>query len=199
MNQSVTKYAPKGRTFSKSASLRSRVALCAGIDSIGNARYVSRVFSALGIFMTTVTLQHLSTWDKRKIRKQEHEKLPSTKKGSVPQGRNINCLSSLPQKLNLGGNTKTTGVAWQSSIQQHWRCLLHPAARNEELKPKARGVVVLVVKLGIVETARSARSVSETWRRWRRNKAKRKRMEGARKNKVRHSPDFISPYMYITF
>jgi hypothetical protein len=80
MNQSVTKYAPKGRTFSKSASLRSRVALCAGIDSIGNARYVSRVFSALGIFMTTVTLQHLSTWDKRKIRKQEHEKLPSTKR-----------------------------------------------------------------------------------------------------------------------
>jgi hypothetical protein len=35
----------------------------------------------LNFVTSTVTLHHyLSTWDKRKIRKQEHEKLPSTKR-----------------------------------------------------------------------------------------------------------------------
>ena len=80
MNQSVTKYAPKGRTFSKSASLVSRVAVCAGINSVGNKEYVSRMYDDLGVLVTSVTLTHLSKFDNTKTRKQAHEKLPRIKR-----------------------------------------------------------------------------------------------------------------------
>jgi hypothetical protein len=79
-NACVTKHAPKGRMFSKTASLRSRVAVCAGINSVGKHKHVSRVFHSLGVLVAARTIAHLVFCDKRTTKKQELEKLPSTKR-----------------------------------------------------------------------------------------------------------------------
>jgi hypothetical protein len=69
MNQSVTKQASKGRVCSKSASLRSRVAVCAGINSVGKFQRVSRLFRSLGVVITAVTETQLKICDEKGPRK----------------------------------------------------------------------------------------------------------------------------------
>jgi hypothetical protein len=80
MNQSATKHAPKGRVCSKSASLRSRVAVCAGINSVGKFECVSRLFQCLGVVVTKVTETQLKVCDERTKKKKAHQRLPSTKR-----------------------------------------------------------------------------------------------------------------------
>ena len=48
MNQSFTKYAPKGRDYSKSGSLFRRICAAVGVNSVGLSVYFACVFKSIG-------------------------------------------------------------------------------------------------------------------------------------------------------
>jgi 16S rRNA C1402 (ribose-2'-O) methylase RsmI len=74
MNKLATKHATKGRACSKSASLRSQVAVCAGINSVGKFEHASRLFQCLGVVVTKVTETQLKVCDEMTKKKKAHQR-----------------------------------------------------------------------------------------------------------------------------
>ena len=83
MNQSVAAYAPKGKTFSLTESLDTRVAIAGGIQIVGYETFWEHVFHAFDIDMDNNLRKHLATKDKYKERK---TKVQVSKEGKKKRG-----------------------------------------------------------------------------------------------------------------
>ena len=83
MNQSVAAYAPKGKTFSLTDSLDTRVSIAGSIQIVGYFKFWDQVFRKLNIVMDPNLRKHLQSRDRIKKKKSEKQK---TKEGNKLRG-----------------------------------------------------------------------------------------------------------------
>ena len=80
LNNSVNAYAPKGRTYSLTASLDTRVAIVGGVQVVGYYYFWKKVFNALDLDMDANLRKHLQAKDKKKKGKSTRQKSKEGKK-----------------------------------------------------------------------------------------------------------------------
>jgi hypothetical protein len=85
MNNTISWLAPKNKCFGGSQSLRNRISIAVGINSLGLQKYFTRLFHALGISMTDNVRHFLSVRDRHrqkrinKTKTSEHKKFRKEK------------------------------------------------------------------------------------------------------------------------
>ena len=112
MNNSIAKYAPKSRTYSSSMSLSHRVAIATGIFNLGFYNFWSRVYTDLGMAMTSALTIHLRSRDSAISNKREYQKNLSVKRRRVQKRNEL--TNDLIQKQiadKKRGSTYGCGVA----------------------------------------------------------------------------------------
>ena len=80
MNQSVAAYAPKGKTFSLTDSLDTRVLIAGSIQIVGYFTFWDQVFRKLNIVMDPNLRKHLHSKDRIKKKKSDKQKTKEGKK-----------------------------------------------------------------------------------------------------------------------
>ena len=111
MNQSVASYAPKGRTYSLTGSLDTRVAIAAGTQVVGYFKFWKAVFDALGLDLDLNLQKHLKLRDRKKMAKNVRQ---SSKEGK--KRRSENKYQKLQTAHNEWMEQQCTGKEYQSGI-----------------------------------------------------------------------------------
>ena len=70
LNHSVASNAPKGKDYSKSTSLLTRVMLTAATQIVGNLELWTRIFSKFNLIIDTNLVRHLKRKDQNKLKRQ---------------------------------------------------------------------------------------------------------------------------------
>jgi hypothetical protein len=86
-NNTVSWVAPKNKVYCGSCSLSNRISIAVGVNSLGIARYFTRLFKSMGIQLTPSITHYLEVKDKARLRRIAKSKLTGTKKERV-QKRN---------------------------------------------------------------------------------------------------------------
>ena len=79
MNQSVSKYAPKNKSYGASMSLATRVSVAIGVFNLGHYQYWLEVYHHLGLCMSQTLSDHLKKKDEAIAKKRENQKKLSVK------------------------------------------------------------------------------------------------------------------------
>ena len=111
MNQSVSSYAPKTKTYSKTNSLDARVALAAAIEVAGYRRVWEKIFFAFGVDLN----ENLS----KVLAKMDHEKLMKSLKAISGEGklRRSAARTSKMKKMHQQDMTdQADGVGYETGI-----------------------------------------------------------------------------------
>jgi hypothetical protein len=80
MNNTISWLAPKNKCYAGSQSLRNRISIAVGINSLGLHRYFTRLFSALGITMTPNVEHFLNVRDRTRQKRIQKTKDKEQKK-----------------------------------------------------------------------------------------------------------------------
>ena len=112
MNASISKYAPKTKTYGMTISLTNRVMVCAGINNLGAENYWNSVYSSLELDMGNETTSFLRSQDQNRGYKKHYQSLTRVKIKRVSDNNfKIKELMN-KQKLDDGkGMTYGAGVA----------------------------------------------------------------------------------------
>ena len=134
MNTSVSYYAPKNKTYSKTQSLDTRVAIAAGVQILGYLAFWMRVFTAFELDMDDNLRKSLQYRDNKKQNKtiQEQSKQGKMKKSS---GKYAKYASAQKQALDShsAGLGYESGLALASAIKKIKDA---PITRNPKGTPK---------------------------------------------------------------
>ena len=84
LNRSVSAFAPKDRTFSKTESLRTRIDIAGAIRNVGNEEFIRRIFSKLGLNFDPNLKKFLRSID---IRRLKHKTRAATKEGKSKRSK----------------------------------------------------------------------------------------------------------------
>jgi hypothetical protein len=71
MNKSIMRYCPKEKTYSRTNSLTSRIALAVRIDTLGHAKYYEDLFFEMKVTTTELTFSGL----RQMYRKKEYSRM----------------------------------------------------------------------------------------------------------------------------
>ena len=111
MNQSVSAFAPKGKTYSLMTSLDTRVAIAGGIQIVGYKTFWELVFHAMDIDMDDNLRKHLANKDKHKERK---TKVQVSKEGKKKRGEKK--YDKLNQAHDEWIEQQRTGDGYQTGV-----------------------------------------------------------------------------------
>ena len=138
MNHSVAAFAPKGKTFSKTESLDTRVAIAACIQILGYTEFWRQIFCELSITFDD-NLRHFL--EKMDMKKQKKRQSAETKDGKTKRSRKRN--EKLKDEHSKDMTAQKEGVMYESGIAM--RAATKSAkqqnthtVRNPEGTPKAR-------------------------------------------------------------
>jgi hypothetical protein len=81
MNNTISWMAPKNKCFGGSQSLRNRISIAVGINTLGLHRYFKRLFHALGITMTPNIAHYLGVRERNREKRINKTKSNAAKKG----------------------------------------------------------------------------------------------------------------------
>ena len=137
MNQSVAAYAPKGKTYSLTNSLDTRVSIAGSIQIVGYYSFWDQVFHKLNIDMDPNLRKHLQSRDIIKKKKSKQQK---TKEGKKLRGEKkyekLNKATEDWQEQQRTGEGYQSGIAVAMALAK--KNLPDPAERNPEGTPKAQ-------------------------------------------------------------
>ena len=132
MNQSVASYAPKGKTYSLTNSLDTRVAIAGCVQILGYLEFWSLVFAAFDIELDDNLRKHLRNRDSAKMKKRTKDKSIKGKKL-----RSKRKYEKLDQANEDWLEMQRTGVGYQTGMAvQAKKNLPRPADRNPKGTPK---------------------------------------------------------------
>ena len=80
MNRSVSSFAPKDRTFSRSMSLTTRVSIAARVQLVGHYKYWEMMLERQGIKMSSALETLLREKDKNSEHRREYRRRPDVKR-----------------------------------------------------------------------------------------------------------------------
>ena len=135
MNTSVASYAPKSKNFAGTISLKTRVGIAAGVQSLGYLKFWTRVFDELGLEMDHEFASSLTARDTKKDKKDIRQK--STEgKGKRRKGYRDKFDQLHKDQMNdaKSGMQYGSGVALEEAKKQAKRILT--AERNPKGTPK---------------------------------------------------------------
>ena len=104
LNNTISWYAPKNKTYSGSSSLRNRIGIALGVHSIGTKVYFERLFKKLGIKITEDIQHYLTKQELTRTRRIE-----TFKKKVVKQERNKKLHDKLKQWTEELRKSKVSG------------------------------------------------------------------------------------------
>ena len=138
MNKSVSAFAPKGKTFSKTESLDARVAIAAGCQILGYEHFWEQIFEEFGIVMDPNLRSFLSSLETTKQKKKTRAQ---TKEGKTRRSRQ-RCakLRTEIQKTMLSqqdGMTYESGIAMKNAAKEA-KYLSSAEVRNPVGTPKTK-------------------------------------------------------------
>ena len=136
MNNSVAAFAPKTKNFSGTLSLRTRVAIAAGVMALGYEIFWTQVLDELGIEMDAVFRSSLQSRDRKKDKKRKRQK---SKVGKLKRRKTDieKFADSHKEQMEDArtGKTYGAGVALAQATKQA-KDKLTSAARNPKGTPK---------------------------------------------------------------
>ena len=136
MNNSVAAFAPKTKNFSGTLSLRTRVAIAAGVMALGYEIFWTQVLDELGIEMDAVFRSSLQSRDRKKDKKRKRQK---SKVGKLKRRKTDieKFADSHKEQMEDArtGKTYGAGVALAQATKQA-KDKLTAAARNPKGTPK---------------------------------------------------------------
>ena len=136
MNNSISSYAPKTKTFSRTMSLRTRVGIAAAVQSLGYQEFWTRVFCKLGLDMDDAFASSLKARDRKKAAKSATQKSVKGKLVRRKDDLKKNTQSHIEQMNDAKtGKTYGAGVALATAKKQA-KEKLTAAIRNPEGTPK---------------------------------------------------------------
>ena len=116
MNNSVAAYAPKNRHYSATGSLKSRVAVAAGVQIVGYYKYWKAVFEELNLLMDEQLTKHLKSRDEKREMKDKYQK---SKKGKTAKSksnfRKLHYAQQQYQDAVKGDTAYQSGIALKSA------------------------------------------------------------------------------------
>ena len=114
LNKIITMVAPKDRTYSMSGSLKSRVAVAIGINSVGYMNFFSDVFERCGILHTACDDSFLSSLDRNRNRANNYKKLPEVKRKRATQQ-----LAKMNEEIEKEKQDRKRKLTYQSGVAVH--------------------------------------------------------------------------------
>jgi len=119
MNKSITAYSPKDRVYSKSKSLRYRICVAIGVNSVGMEEYWSTVFGVVGVKVSPTMRKSFARVDREETSKRECQKSPAVKaKRAADNNRKISKQVKEDQEAYKRGATYRSGVAVEEEQEQ---------------------------------------------------------------------------------
>jgi hypothetical protein len=132
MNRSIMRYCPKEKTFARTNSLTSRIALSVGIDTLGHAKYYEDLFFEMQFTTTELTFSGL----RRMFRKKEYGRMYKGLR-SVKVQRRINQRQKMIegcQKMEMDekeGRGYSTGVRMRDDEEEDGESRTTKRARKD--------------------------------------------------------------------
>ena len=74
MNTSITKYAPKTKTYGITISLTNRVMIAVGTNNLGHENYLTSVYASMKLKIGTEKISFLESLDHNSIYKDKYQK-----------------------------------------------------------------------------------------------------------------------------
>ena len=111
MNQSVSSYAPKTKTYSKTKSLEARVCLAAAIEIAGYHEVWKRIFEVFALDLDDNLASVLKTMDEQKKRQSE---LAISKQGKLRRNKNRTAKMNILHKQDMAD--QSAGITYEAGI-----------------------------------------------------------------------------------
>jgi hypothetical protein len=111
MNQLISRYVPKDKTFCQSMSLNSRICLAVGVDSVGHEEYYERLFEKMKIPFPDNTRIMLRSMKKKRDYDRNYQAQPTQKRK-----RSVKKFDSTKDRLKKQMADKALGVAYRSGM-----------------------------------------------------------------------------------
>ena len=136
LNNSISSYAPKTKTFCRTMSLLTRVGIAAAVQGLGYSAFWNRVFQELCITMDHAFASSLTARDRKKNRKREYQR---SKKGKLVRRKEY--LSKFSQAHEEQMNDAKTGKTYGAGValkeaKKSAKERLTAGKRNPEGTPK---------------------------------------------------------------
>ena len=136
LNRSVSAYAPKDRTYSKTESLMTRVDIAAAIHNVGHETFWRRIFRVLNLHFDDNLVRFLRSLD---VRKQKQKLRAATKEGKSRRSKSRCEKYSTALKSHIRDHRE--GMEYESGIAikkatKIAKYLSNTTARNPEGTPK---------------------------------------------------------------
>ena len=111
MNNSVASFGPKGKTYGKTESLDTRVAIAAGVQILGYELFWKQIFEELGLVFDDNLRKVLRRMQMDKDRKR---KLAKTKEGKSKRSRNR--TEKMWNVLTLDMQAQKAGIVYETGV-----------------------------------------------------------------------------------
>ena len=116
MNQSVSAFAPKGKTYSLSTSLDSRVGIAAGVRNVGYKTLWSTLFSSFRLTFDSDLDSYLTDMDTSKSKKRERsETIEGKRKRSKRKREKLQRAQQLDTAARKEGTAYESGMAFKAA------------------------------------------------------------------------------------